>query len=137
MWNFIFTIYWYKDIYKQLFFVDKENPKIYHFNKKLLYDLLYFIVSSSILGHGNWGEWSGFSKCTASCGGGKQSRSRSCNNPPPSNGGDDCLLSDGSGLRSKEETETLPCNTQKCPGKDFFMFIMRKDINIIICISTY
>ena len=47
--------------------------------------------------------------CSASCGTGTQSRTRTCNEPPPQNGGEDC---DG------DDTESQDCNTQECPGKD-------------------
>ncbi len=47
------------------------------------------------------GGWSGWSTCSASCGGGTQSRT--CTNPPPSNGGIGC-----SGASSQS------CNTQPC-----------------------
>ncbi|GEM_PF-2202191 len=48
------------------------------------------------------GGWSvGWSACSASCGGGTQTRS--CNNPPPANGGADC-----------SGPSTQSCNTQAC-----------------------
>ena len=46
------------------------------------------------------------------CGGGTQTRTRTCTNPPPSNGGKDC-----SGLGPAEMTEE--CNTQEC-RTDFY-----------------
>lgn len=39
---------------------------------------------------GEWGPWSGWAECTASCGSGKQNRFRMCNNPAPSKGGGFC-----------------------------------------------
>ncbi|KAL4222957.1 A disintegrin and metalloproteinase with thrombospondin motifs 14 [Mactra antiquata] len=39
---------------------------------------------------GQWGSWSNFSSCSHTCGKGLKSRSRLCNNPPPSGGGDSC-----------------------------------------------
>ena len=69
--------------------------------------------------HGNWGEWTKFHQCDVTCGGGKKIRTRLCNNPAPSDGGADCLLSDGSGLRNKIESEKAICNTNKCKGKVF------------------
>ncbi|CAD5123995.1 DgyrCDS12301 [Dimorphilus gyrociliatus] len=56
--------------------------------------------------HGQWGTWEGFSKCTKSCGSGKKSRTRSCVNPAPSNGGQACQGS---------ATETQSCNEEPCP----------------------
>uniref|UniRef100_A0A671PN95 Uncharacterized protein n=1 Tax=Sinocyclocheilus anshuiensis TaxID=1608454 RepID=A0A671PN95_9TELE len=49
---------------------------------------------------GPWFDWSAWSACTVSCGGGSQSRSRSCRTPP-------C-----SGMRRQSKT----CNTQVCLG---------------------
>ena len=67
--------------------------------------------------HGNWGEWTRFHQCDVSCGGGTKIRTRLCNNPHPGYGGLRCLLADGSGKRSKIESETEVCNTQKCKGR--------------------
>ncbi|XP_050407905.1 coadhesin [Patella vulgata] len=54
---------------------------------------------------GNWGQWSEFNPCSVTCGEGTQSRSRSCDNPPPAYDGADC---NGDG------TETRSCNTIEC-----------------------
>ena len=50
------------------------------------------------------GGWSGFGECSKACGGGTQSRS--CSNPAPANGGEDCV-----------GDSSTACNTQACPGK--------------------
>ncbi|XP_013383271.1 uncharacterized protein LOC106153735 isoform X14 [Lingula anatina] len=55
---------------------------------------------------GNWGSWTPWSSCSVTCGGGTQTRSRQCDNPAPSNGGNTCF---GSGSESQQ------CNTQGCP----------------------
>ncbi|XP_016091061.1 LOW QUALITY PROTEIN: SCO-spondin [Sinocyclocheilus grahami] len=47
---------------------------------------------------GSWGQWAPWLECSARCGGGSQSRSRSCRTPP-------C-----SGMRRQSKT----CNTQVC-----------------------
>ncbi|XP_070194155.1 SCO-spondin-like isoform X2 [Littorina saxatilis] len=57
--------------------------------------------------HGNWGFWGTWSSCSATCGGGSQSRIRFCNNPPPSNGGASCSPSTGN-------RETLACAQNAC-----------------------
>ncbi|XP_020632434.1 coadhesin-like isoform X5 [Orbicella faveolata] len=54
----------------------------------------------------NWSEWSEFSPCTLSCGGGTHTRSRTCTNPPPKFDGQDCV---GEGV------DVQPCNTLPCP----------------------
>ncbi|XP_023931419.1 CUB and sushi domain-containing protein 3-like isoform X1 [Lingula anatina] len=56
--------------------------------------------------HGGWSTWSSWSNCSATCGGGVQSRSRQCNDPPPSSIGNPC-----SGISYKSRL----CNMQPCP----------------------
>uniref|UniRef100_A0A7M5XCX9 SUEL-type lectin domain-containing protein n=1 Tax=Clytia hemisphaerica TaxID=252671 RepID=A0A7M5XCX9_9CNID len=56
--------------------------------------------------NGRYGNWTSFRSCTKSCGGGSQSRSRSCNNPAPKYGGKACVGS---------ATDSRACNTQNCP----------------------
>jgi len=57
--------------------------------------------------NGQWGSWSAYGECSKKCGGGKQSRSRSCDNPAPSGGGSTC---------SGDSSEQQDCNTQECIG---------------------
>lgn len=57
--------------------------------------------------NGGWSSWSGWSDCTATCGGGTKTRSRSCNSPAPSGGGAAC---------SGSSTDTNSCNTGACSG---------------------
>ncbi|XP_037127186.1 semaphorin-5B-like isoform X2 [Syngnathus acus] len=54
---------------------------------------------------GAWSCWSTWTQCTVSCGGGHFQRTRSCDNPPPANGGGICI-----GLH----TEEALCNTHTC-----------------------
>ncbi|XP_028409018.1 uncharacterized protein LOC114531606 [Dendronephthya gigantea] len=58
--------------------------------------------------HGGYGDWSEFSTCSATCGNASKTRTRTCNNPSPSNGGRDCQ-----NLGSNFETK--PCETTACP----------------------
>ena len=55
-------------------------------------------------GYSDFGDWS---VCSAECGGGIQTRTRTCTNPAPAHGGADCV---------GDSTETRECNTQACPG---------------------
>ncbi|XP_078346362.1 uncharacterized protein LOC144631716 isoform X2 [Oculina patagonica] len=57
---------------------------------------------------GGYSDWGSYSTCSRSCGGGTQSKKRTCTNPPPSNGGADC-----SGMGP--DTFSRECNTQDCP----------------------
>ncbi|WAR30228.1 CADN-like protein, partial [Mya arenaria] len=51
-----------------------------------------------------WGQWSG---CDVSCGNGTRSRARSCDNPAPAQGGDDCV-----GPKHDQDV----CVLQTCPA---------------------
>ena len=62
--------------------------------------------------HGGYSDWSDWSTCSLTCGGGSTMRTRSCTNPTPDHGGNDC-----SSLGSASETNS--CNNQPCPGKNY------------------
>ncbi|XP_034329440.2 SCO-spondin isoform X1 [Magallana gigas] len=55
---------------------------------------------------GQWTSWGSWGSCSVSCGGGSQSRSRSCTNPAPQYGGSACP-----GFSSTSQA----CNTHNCP----------------------
>ena len=59
---------------------------------------------------GNWGGWRDWSGCSRSCNGGTQKRIRSCNNPPPTNGGAKC-----NGALVQQQSRS--CNKQTCRGR--------------------
>ena len=65
---------------------------------------------------GKWSGWKAWGTCTKSCGGGLQTSSRTCTNPPPTNGGEEC---GGENERSRD------CNPQPCPSKLNDRFILR------------
>ena len=56
--------------------------------------------------NGTWSAPGQWSACSATCGGGTQSRSKNCNNPAPANGGANC---------TGEASETQACNENACP----------------------
>ncbi|ESO90016.1 hypothetical protein LOTGIDRAFT_147847 [Lottia gigantea] len=66
---------------------------------------------------GTWGEWSDFSDCSTTCGGGTQNRTRLCDNPEPSNGGATC---------SPPGSETRSCNLISCIGITLFIFVLHQ-----------
>lgn len=65
----------------------------------------YFVVVN-----GGYSDWMPYGVCSKTCGGGVQTRKRTCTNPPPSNGGEDC-----SGLGPASTTRE--CNNQECQSK--------------------
>ena len=69
------------------------------------WDLLF---GSLFIVDGEWSPWTTWSSCSATCGDGTRERSRQCDNPPPSLGGNDCAGSD---------SEVDNCNKEPCPGK--------------------
>ncbi|XP_057304151.1 uncharacterized protein LOC130641387 isoform X2 [Hydractinia symbiolongicarpus] len=64
-------------------------------------------VNPKTEGDGGYGEWSEWESCSRTCGGGLQTASRSCNNPFPKYGGNDC-----SSLG--EATKIQSCNEVPC-----------------------
>lgn len=76
------------------------------------YLLLYVTVD------GQWGTWGSWITCSVTCGGGSQSRTRTCTNPAPQYNGSPCPNSASS---------TQACNTHHCPSKcDHFYGIISK-----------
>lgn len=72
---------------------------------------------------GQWSGWKPWSGCTRSCGSGIQTRARTCTNPSPAHGGQDCV-----GLGD----ETRTCNNNPCPGK-----LQDLSIGIVLAIIWY
>ncbi|XP_070552541.1 uncharacterized protein [Ptychodera flava] len=59
--------------------------------------------------NGGWSAWRSLSECSASCGGGIQHFTRTCDNPAPLNDGQDCY---------GNANETRTCNVFDCPACD-------------------
>jgi len=57
---------------------------------------------------GIWSSWTAWNDCDSTCGGGRQSRNRTCTEPAPQYGGDYC---------SGNDTDVSTCNDNLCPGK--------------------
>merc|ERR1712227_998219 len=65
--------------------------------------------------NGQWGSWGSYSSCSKTCGSsGTKTRSRSCNNPPPSGGGSDCY---GDSQQSTYCYEGSCSGTSSCTNK--------------------
>ena len=71
-------------------------------------------------GYSDYGDWS---TCSAECGGGTRTRSRTCTNPAPAHGGADCV---------GDSTETRDCNMQGCPGNHFLKIPSRIDFSFFL-----
>lgn len=66
----------------------------------------YLYIKFFIKGiNGGFSEWSSWSECSASCGGGVHGRERTCTSPPPRHAGKDC---------KGESFETRTCNNEEC-----------------------
>ena len=63
-------------------------------------DANYNIIISVVLVHGEWGQWSTYAPCDATCGTGSQIRTRSCRNV--AHDGNLCLKLDGVNLADFE-----------------------------------
>ena len=69
---------------------------------------------------GAWSSWQSWGSCSEPCGGGIQSRSRTCSNPKPSLLGRYC---DGTPL------EMRTCNRKQCAGNcDVYLKHCKRDI---------
>ena len=70
-------------------------------------DKKFIILYNFVTVDGGWSEFGDWSECSSKCGGGTQTRTRTCTKPTPENGGADCV---------GDSTETRDCNTSGCPG---------------------
>lgn len=59
-----------------------------------------------ILVNGGWENWSNWTSCSATCSAGTKSRTRSCSNPFPKCGGQDC---DGKSVDVEPCNEDISC----------------------------
>ena len=70
-------------------------------------------IVALVLVHGNWAAWESWAECSATCNkGGTRKRNRTCTDPAPMHGGDNC----NSTISGEFEIEA--CNTDiACSGK--------------------
>lgn len=60
---------------------------------------------------GGWSVWQTWGRCSVTCGNGVRNRARSCNNPVPQYGGNQC---------TGDATEIHFCHERSCPGVFYF-----------------
>ncbi|EDO40760.1 predicted protein [Nematostella vectensis] len=86
------------------------NPKPAHGGKECVGDAkeTRHCSEAACAVNGGWSDFSKWTKCSKTCGGGKQERTRTCTSPAPSHNGKKCAGD------AREERE---CNTDKCPPK--------------------
>lgn len=75
--------------------------------------------------NGYWSQWSTWESCSVTCGGGNQSRDRTCTEPAPQYGGDYC---------NGNSTSVKSCSEMPCPSTFFniliYIHISMKRINV-------
>ncbi|CAG2247818.1 HMCN [Mytilus edulis] len=67
------------------------------------------VLTTTVVTDGNWSPWSNITSCSTTCGDGYIIINRTCDNPPPVNGGNNC---------SGQSTDTVLCNEGNCPSID-------------------
>ena len=82
---------------------------------------LFFCISIAPV-TGVYSDWSHWSSCSATCGGGTQERTRKCSFPKDTQGGVDCS-SLGPSLETRE------CNALLCPGMSINKLIVKNKQN--------
>ena len=76
---------------------------------------------------GGWSNWSA-GNCSKLCDGGNQTNIRTCSNPAPSCGGNNCI---------GKSVETVECNTMPCIGMHICYVISIFIIMYINCVTMY
>lgn len=99
---------------KTLFYCSSRNYEIIRFLQcsEVLAGILFVILFDIFicLVNGGWSIWGTWGSCSLTCGGGSQTRMRTCTSPPPSGGGAAC---------SGSSSQSQLCNTNGCSGKKY------------------
>ena len=101
-----------KDIEKYLLVLIFKS--IQKYSKEVFKRTRYWHYHISVAG--GYTEWSQWTTCSESCGNGKKTRRRTCTNPPPSNGGQNCVQQ-----KMGPAKEKVTCNDNPCKSKCFFL----------------
>lgn len=81
-------------------------------NTEACYLIFFTFVSFTV--DGGFGLWSSWTACSKTCGTGSQSRSRPCNNPTPTGGGQNC---------TGDSSQAKSCKIKSCPGEEFLLCV--------------
>ena len=65
------------------------------------------IIPIIFLVDGQWSDYGAVSACSKTCGDGTKTKTRTCTNPAPQNGGKDCV---------GDATHTENCKVKDCPS---------------------
>ena len=69
---------------------------------------------------GNWSVWSSWGTCSVSCGGGTETKTRTCDDPAPTYGGKPCV---------GDPSEDQNCNPSPCQSNYFILFEILYEYN--------
>ncbi|XP_028966580.1 netrin receptor UNC5C [Galendromus occidentalis] len=72
-------------------------------------------ITIEVKANGNWSPWGAWSDCLARCAKGSRSRTRSCTNPAPRNGGKECQ---GDYIEKEECTSWKDCTSKEKDGEE-------------------
>ena len=108
-YNYMFTILSYSQN-NSLSQKISHTYKKYLFTHNTIFELYqnlthYLFLFNHLVVDGSWTQWSDWTICSLPCGGGDKTRSRSCSDPAPSNGGSTC---------PSVNSQSIQCNTQEC-----------------------
>lgn len=84
--------------------------------RRLLWSILtrtQYLLNNFSSVDGEWNAWTGWSACSVTCGSGRETRTRHCNNPAPEYGGKMC---------PGNTTESKSCYPAYCSGMGNFTF---------------
>ena len=67
--------------------------------------LIYIIFCVIVPIQGGWSAWTVKTSCSSPCVDGRENRTRSCTNPTPEHGGEDCI---------GNSTDSIQCGQKSC-----------------------